>query len=102
MLLAEYRDGLLRQAIQATVEARRLPIGRRSTSDYQSVHQRDKPKPFTWTADPDKITAAVKHGHQVLSSIHRDEPRSCRGYLHCALVVVGELVEFEGAITSEA
>jgi len=26
--------------------------------------------PFTWTADPDKIIAAVKRGHQVLDSIH--------------------------------
>ena len=30
----------------------------------------DHPKPFTWTADPDKIVAAVKRGHQVLDSIH--------------------------------
>ncbi len=30
----------------------------------------DNPKPFTWTADPDKIIAAVKRGHQVLDSIH--------------------------------
>jgi transposase len=28
------------------------------------------PKPFTWTADPDKIVAAVKRGHQVLDSVH--------------------------------
>jgi len=27
-------------------------------------------KPFTWTADPDKIIAAVKRGHQALDSIH--------------------------------
>ena len=30
----------------------------------------DSPKPFIWTADPDKIIAAVKRGHQVLDSIH--------------------------------
>ena len=30
----------------------------------------DDPKPFTWTADPDKIIAAVKRGHQVLDSTH--------------------------------
>lgn len=30
-------------------------------------------KPFTWTADPDKIVAAVKRGHQLLDSIHQDE-----------------------------
>ena len=28
------------------------------------------PKPFTWTADPHKIVAAVKRGHQLLDSIH--------------------------------
>jgi transposase len=30
----------------------------------------DNPKPFTWTADPDKIIAAVRRGHQMLDSIH--------------------------------
>ena len=30
----------------------------------------EHPKPFTWTADPDKIIAAVKRGHQALDSIH--------------------------------
>ncbi|MES0033571.1 IS630 family transposase, partial [Mesorhizobium sp. M0040] len=29
-----------------------------------------QPKPFSWTADPDKIIAAVKSGHQMLDSIH--------------------------------
>ena len=28
------------------------------------------PKPFTWTADPDKIIAAVRRGHQTLDSLH--------------------------------
>src|ERR1700716_1036684 len=28
------------------------------------------PKPFIWTADPDKIIAAVKRGHQTLDSLH--------------------------------
>jgi transposase len=28
------------------------------------------PKPFTWTADPNKIIAAVRRGYQVLISIH--------------------------------
>ena len=27
-------------------------------------------KPFVWTADPDKIIAAVNRGHQALESIH--------------------------------
>jgi transposase len=30
----------------------------------------DDPKPFTWTADPDKIIAAVRRGHQTLDSLH--------------------------------
>jgi len=30
----------------------------------------EQPKPFTWTADPHKIIAAVKRGHQALDSIH--------------------------------
>ena len=29
-----------------------------------------EPKPFTWTADPDKIIQAVRRGHQALDSIH--------------------------------
>jgi urease gamma subunit len=28
-----------------------------------------EPKPFTWTADPDKIIRAVRRGYQVLDSI---------------------------------
>ena len=28
------------------------------------------PKPFAWTADPDKIIAAANRGRQVLDSIH--------------------------------
>lgn len=34
------------------------------------VEQNENPKPFVWTADPDKIIAAVRRGHQVLDSIH--------------------------------
>ena len=30
----------------------------------------EKPQPFTWTADPDKIIAAVRRGHRALDSIH--------------------------------
>jgi hypothetical protein len=29
-----------------------------------------QPKPFVWTADADRIIAAVNRGHQVLDSIH--------------------------------
>ena len=34
------------------------------------AEQNADPKPFTWSADPDRIIAAVKRGHQVLDSIH--------------------------------
>src|SRR5215210_5942826 len=36
---------------------------------YLAEANRD-PKPFTWTADPDKIIAAVQRGRQALDSIH--------------------------------
>ena len=34
------------------------------------VDHNQKPKPFIWTADPDKIIATATRGHQVLDSIH--------------------------------
>ncbi len=34
------------------------------------VEHNAEPKPFTWTADPNKIVGAVRRGHQVLDSIH--------------------------------
>jgi hypothetical protein len=34
------------------------------------VEHNAQPKPFTWTADPDKIIRAVRRGYQVLDSIH--------------------------------
>ncbi|GLK73425.1 hypothetical protein GCM10017643_35420 [Ancylobacter dichloromethanicus] len=33
------------------------------------VDHNQQPKPFVWTADPDKITAAAARGHQVLTSV---------------------------------
>ncbi|MAG96423.1 MAG: IS630 family transposase, partial [Rhodospirillaceae bacterium] len=30
----------------------------------------ETPKPFNWTADPDRIIAAVNRGYQALDSIH--------------------------------
>ena len=61
----------------AKLSKRRLKRGVfRSVVDLQAAinrfvaeHNTD-PKPFKWTADPDKIIAAVKRGHQVLESIH--------------------------------
>ncbi len=61
----------------ARLTKRRLKRGVfRSVADLQAAINRfigehnQSPKPFVWTADPDKIIAAVKRGHQVLDSIH--------------------------------
>ena len=61
----------------AKLSKRRLKRGVfRSVVELQAAINRfvaetnTEPKPFVWTADPDKIIAAVKRGHQVLDSIH--------------------------------
>jgi hypothetical protein len=61
----------------AKLSRRRLKRGSfRSVVDLQAAINRfveetnQMPKPFTCTADPDKIIAAVRRGHQVLDSIH--------------------------------
>jgi transposase len=61
----------------AKLTKRRLKRGVfRSVVDLQAAINRfvaetnNNPKPFTWTANPDKIIAAVRRGHQVLDSIH--------------------------------
>ena len=61
----------------ATLTKRRLKRGVfRSVVDLQAAINRyldeanHDPKPFIWTADPDKIIAAVNRGRQALESIH--------------------------------
>lgn len=61
----------------AKLTKRRLKRGVfRSIVDLQAAINRfldehnAEPRPFTWTADPDKIIAAVRRGHQALDSIH--------------------------------
>jgi len=61
----------------AKLASRRLKRGVfRSIVDLQAAINRflaehnEAPKPFVWTADPDRIIAAVKRGHQTLDSIH--------------------------------
>ena len=61
----------------ATLTKRRLKRGVfRSVVDLQAAINRyldeanQDPKPFTWTADPNKIIAAVNRGRQALDSIH--------------------------------
>ena len=61
----------------AILTKRRLKRGVfRSVADLQAAINRfledhnDHAKPFLWVANPDKIIAAVRRGHQVLDSIH--------------------------------
>ena len=61
----------------AKLTRRRLKRGVfRSIVDLQAAINRclketnSDPKPFTWSADPDKIIAAVRRGRQTLDSIH--------------------------------
>jgi transposase len=61
----------------AKLSRRRLKRGVfRSLNDLQAAINRfvaetnNDPKPFVWTADSDKIIAAVRKGHQVLDSFH--------------------------------
>ena len=61
----------------ATLTKRRLKRGVfRSVVDLQAAINRflkehnETPKPFIWKADPDKIIAAVRRGHQMLVSVH--------------------------------
>ena len=61
----------------AALTKRRLKRGVfRSVVDLQAAINRyldeanHDPKPFIWTADPDKIIAAVNRGRQALESIH--------------------------------
>jgi len=61
----------------AALTKRRLRRGVfRSIVDLQAAINRSiaehntKPKPFVWTADPDRIIQAAKRGHQALDSAH--------------------------------
>jgi hypothetical protein len=61
----------------AKLSKRRLKRGVfRSLVDLQAAINRfvaeynQAAKPFVWTADPDRIIAAVKRGHQRLDSSH--------------------------------
>ena len=61
----------------AILTKRRLKRGVfRSVVDLQASINRfiedhnTQAKPFQWVADPDKIIAAVRRGHQALNSIH--------------------------------
>ena len=71
-LLAQRGRRLLRHPHKAQVKRGVF----RSVADLQATINRfleqhnQQSQPFTWTADPDKIIAAVRRGHQMLDSIH--------------------------------
>ena len=81
---AEHLRVFTRHACEILYPARVLKLTRRrlkrgvfhSVVDLQAAINRFlqdtnfNPKPFNWKADPDRIIAAVKRGHQVLDSIH--------------------------------
>jgi transposase len=60
----------------AKLSRRRLKRGVFRFADLQAAINRfidetnDDPKPFVYTADPNRIIVAVKRGHQALDSIH--------------------------------
>ena len=65
------------EGLFAKLAKRRLKRGVfRSIAELQAAinrfiaEQNAEPKPFVWTADPDKIIAAVKRGYQTLDSTH--------------------------------
>jgi DDE superfamily endonuclease len=72
VLVAQCSRGVLRQTCQAATKARvfRGVVDLQATINRFVAQTNQHPKPFIWTADPDKIIAAVRRGHQVLDSVH--------------------------------
>lgn len=66
------RSRASRPACEETIETGRVPFRRRPPvpiNRFLAEHN-EQPNPFTWTADDDKIIAAVKRGRQALHSVH--------------------------------
>ena len=59
-------DGLLRDKTRPP----RIPPLPPDVAERFVAENNKNPKPFTWTADPDKMIAAVKRGYQALDSNH--------------------------------
>ena len=56
-------------AEDAALEATSAELGEEALNRFVTETNAN-PRPFTWTADPDRIIAAVGRGHQALDSIH--------------------------------
>jgi hypothetical protein len=75
--IARLTDDVAERIVALTLGERRLKRGVfKGVVDLQAAINRfvadhnQQPKPFVWTADPDKIIAAANRRHQVLDSIH--------------------------------
>jgi hypothetical protein len=64
---------------------------------YVAEHNKH-PKPFTWTAEPDRVLAAIAHGKQMLESLHQPvmdaslphySPEDLATWLHVAADWIG-------------
>jgi hypothetical protein len=62
---AKLAKGILKRGAFVSVIDLQATINR-----FLNQYNASNPKPFAWTADPEKIIAAVKRGHQALDSIH--------------------------------
>jgi hypothetical protein len=45
-------------------------VDRQAAINRYLVEHNQKPKPFTWTADPDRIIEKVNRGYQAITSYH--------------------------------
>ena len=71
--LAQRCRGLLRHPNEAASQARSfsdLVVDLQAAINRFLEDHNAQSKPFEWVADPDKIIAAVRRGHQMLDSIH--------------------------------
>ena len=73
LLVAQRRRGLLRKLSRRRLKRRVFysVVYLQAAINCFVTETNADPKPFTWTADPDRIIAAVRRGHQVLDCFHQ-------------------------------
>jgi hypothetical protein len=62
-----------RRRLDAIVRDRNRPqkhVARAQVLIATAAEHNQDPRPFTWTADPQRVLAAVSRGNQALESIH--------------------------------
>jgi hypothetical protein len=68
--LASYPPpGSRRTAPAIPAESIRARVDLQASINRYIAEHNTKPKPFVWTADPDRVLAAIKRGHQALESV---------------------------------